>query len=153
MISHSKFFYAFVLLILFLVFGYFVYQKSFVNTNPKLTIYPESYPSGTKVSIYDKLPPSFPNGIVSQERFHYSGEVILSTGRLQATVSYMTREDILPISINYKKTLLDNGWSMLQSNKSIDYFSASFGKGVENMIVTVGQIKNGVYLVTLQYEK
>ncbi len=152
MISHSKSSHTFILLLILIIFGYVVYQKLSVPA-PTKTIYPESYPSGTKVSVYDQLPPSFPKGIVSQDRFHSSGEVTLSSGKVQSTVSYMTRDSILPVSVQYKKTLLDKGWQLSQTSTGADYFSASFSKGTETMMLTIGHIKDGVYLVTLQYEK
>ncbi len=145
----------FVYLILFLIFIcglVFLFKNSF-SQEVQVVDSPEGFEEGTKLSIYDQVPPNFPKELILEEGITTTHASLLNLpdGRNQIKVSYISGKSLRELADMYKFSLIRNGWNpvvnpgddvvVVSAAREEDKFTATFVRG------------SGGTSVTFQYEK
>ena len=146
-----KIVYIIIAVLVILGFIYFNYN-SFLN-GPEVVI-PGNYPVGTRISLYDNLPPEFPEELILENNeLNYSGTISLPGGITKTTVSYFSDKTLSELVVMYEGALKDNGWSILKKSSSIS--TGAFQAEMENqkLILTIAPSKGKGMIITFQYEK
>lgn len=149
----SKYFLVFSLVLIILLAVYLFNLKNPKNT-PTQVLTPDSYESGTTVSLYKDVPPGFPEGVVLENKeLNYSGTVASKDGREQITVSYFSSLGMSEAVELYKSSLGGKGWKVaVQSQSKTATVTLAVMKN-EEIVVTFAPTPEKGLLVTFQYEK
>ena len=111
-----------VIIILLFIANYFYGQTLFnkiFSEKPYMVETPESYPTGTTVSLYENVPTDFPQNIILEgKKLDYSGVVKSSDNKKQITVVYSSNTQILKLLGMYTDILTKNNWKIINSKIS-----------------------------------
>ncbi len=145
----------FVFLILFLIFicGLVFLFKNSISQEVQVVENPEGFEEGTKLSIYDQVPSSFPKELILEDGITTTHASLLNLpdGRNQIKVSYVSEKSLRELADMYKFSLIRGGWNPVV-NTGNDVAVLSGAKEAEKFIATFVRGSGGTS-VTFQYEK
>ena len=142
-----------VVVVAVLIYFYPELQKISQNGADKVIV-PENYPTGTKVFIYNSLPPNFPSEIILENKeLTYSGTVTAPKTPNKTTVSYISDSKITDLVKMYENVFKTNNWSI--ASKSVTNKLAIFqiSQETQKITFTLVPIKDKGVMVTFQYQR
>ncbi|HEY4508779.1 MAG TPA: hypothetical protein VJC13_00650 [Candidatus Paceibacterota bacterium] len=153
--SKLKYFLSFLVAVGVLTLLAFVYQKyQITQEKPYKILTPQSYATGTTVSLYKNTPPDFPKEVLLEDKIlDYSGTVTSPQGKTQITVSYVTDKSMQDIVDMYTIHLPALGWAITQKSiyEKVSIIKAT--KNQQNILMSIAPLKMGEVMVTFQYEQ
>ncbi len=154
MMNHSKLRYVFGFLFLILLVGIFYLIDFLVANKPYETLQPESYEVGTTVSLYDKLPRSFPVEFVLPDfQLDSANEIKTSGGVIETTVSFTSLSTLLYIVNTYRVNLAEKGWTVVVDSTAPEVMLVRASKEGKDFLVTLAMASKSTSMITIQYEK
>ncbi len=149
--SKSNYFYIFILVVLLLGVGYFVYKNQESN-KPFQVLTPTGYPEKTTVSLYKSFPPNFPKELIlGDEQIDYSGTVSSPNFDNKVRVTYVSQKSSKEIIDTYTSVASANGWTIATNSVSQNIGVLKATKGEKTLIISAVPGTSGVK-VTIQYE-
>lgn len=141
-----------ILLIILCGIGYWVFISN-KSAEPVQVLSPDNYEQGTTISLYEKLPPSFPKELIlGNLDFKKASVLNLPSGKTQTSLVYISKENSTRISEIYKFELIKQGWAVVSDVPNERLSTVTANKDGQLLIVTA--VKEGdSTLITFQYEK
>lgn len=132
--------------------GYWVFISN-KSSEPVQVLSPDNYEQGTTISLYEKLPPSFPKELIlGNLDFKKASVLSLPSGKTQTSLVYTSKENGTRISEIYKFELIKQGWAVVSDVPNERLSTVTANKDEQLLIVTA--VKEGDNtLITFQYEK
>src|SRR3990167_791870 len=152
--SKLKYFLSFLVAVGVLTLLSFVYQKyQITQEKPYKILTPQSYATGTTVSLYKNTPPDFPKEVVLEDKIlDYSGAVTSPQGKTQITVSYVTDKSMQEVVDMYLGSLPGVGWKVAEKSVYIKVSIIKAFKGTQNILMSIAPLEGRGTIVTFQYE-
>ncbi len=127
---------------------------SYLGRKPKEVFTPTNYPTGSTISIYSKIPPMFPAGVILENTELKNSSVLsLPDGKIQVSLSYISEQKIPDLVNLYTSTLSKSGWSVSVADLRHSNYVLTASKAGDTVIITMSLTRELQPLLSFQYEK
>lgn len=138
------------------VYIYVPYREEMAKPAPVTPydiVYPDSYPKGTSVELYNDIPADFPREVVLEnEPITHADSVKTPEGREQIVISYTSKKGVADVANNvYLAKLPAQGWDVTSNRVSPKIAFIQAVQGRKKVLITIAPFGTNQSMITFQY--